>query len=204
MEPRSLAEPAAPALIASELAQARVWRRKSPAPVSDARGPSALFRQQAIDDAGARPTADRPERSVLPCCSGVLTDGPAAAPRLTRRMFRSAAALTAAAATATMAESSAHEQGEAHHAISAPVQHEAVHLCGTGPAAARRSALSKWCSIRPSPHWQLDYSCRCSVPRLRPLPLRAEEVDDRGARSGTGIGFLSFPEVEEDGSQGSA
>lgn len=77
MEPRSLAEPA------------RVWRRKSPAPASDARGPTALFRQQAIDDAGARPTADRPERSVLPCCSGLLTDGPAAAPRLTRRMFRS-------------------------------------------------------------------------------------------------------------------
>ena len=115
-----------------------------------------------------------------------------------------APALTVAAATATMAESSAHERGEAHHAISAPVQPKEVPLCGTKPVAAHHSALSEWCSIRPSPHWQLDHSCRCSVPRLRPLPLCAKEADDRGARSGAVIGFLSFPELEEDGSQGNA
>jgi hypothetical protein len=128
-----------------------------------------------------------------------------ALPWQTGRFLAMAQCLTPAAAVATMVRSSAREQGEAHHAISAPVSHDGDTdvLCRIGfPAAwpsagAAHAASSGGCSIRHNPHWQLDHSCRCSVPRLRPLPLRAEEVADRGARSGARAGFLSFPELRK-------
>ena len=113
--------------------------------------------------------------------------------------------LTAAAAAATILGSSACEQAEAHHAIPAPISHDGDTglLCRSGTLAARpragtaRAASPGGCWIRHNPHWQLDHSCRCSVPRLKPLPLRAEEVADRGTRSGARAGFPSFPELRK-------